>query len=400
MTIENRRKFLAATGLSAAALARAAAAQPGKPAPKRSDKKIRLAVVGGGFGSTFHWHEHPQCVVTAVTDLYVVRRQALRDRYRCDSVYDSMEDMLSKRKDIDAIAIFSGAPEHARQVETCMQRGLHVVSAVPACMTLEEAQRLKEIKTRTGLRYMMAESSYYRSGCIYARNLFRQHGFGDIFYSELEYYHDFPPADLLANKKSLWYHPDGAKSWRQGLPPMLYPTHSLGYIVGVTGERIKSVSCLGWAVDHPIYSTRQNRYQNPFSTEFAAMQTDRGHMVRCNVFWNVVGGGEQARWFGEKATLYMALDHIYPDTLHERGARPEPLKIPDYWKSEMLPPEMRHESGHGGSAVFISAEFINALLEEREPECNLDDALAMTVPGIVAHHSALKNGEQLKVPQV
>jgi hypothetical protein len=27
------------------------------------------------------------------------------------------------------------------------------------------------------------------------------------------------------------------------------------------------------------------------------------------------------------------------------------------------------------------------------------EALAMTVPGIVAHHSALKDGETLKVPQ-
>jgi hypothetical protein len=26
------------------------------------------------------------------------------------------------------------------------------------------------------------------------------------------------------------------------------------------------------------------------------------------------------------------------------------------------------------------------------------EPLAMTVPGIVAHHSSLKNGEQLKVP--
>jgi len=66
--------------------------------------------------------------------------------------------------------------------------------------------------------------------------------------------------------------------------------------------------------------------------------------------------------------------------------------------SEMLPPNMRHESGHGGSAVFISAEFINALVEDREPVVNVYEALAMTVPGIVAHQSALKDGESMKVP--
>jgi hypothetical protein len=60
---------------------------------------------------------------------------------------------------------------------------------------------------------------------------------------------------------------------------------------------------------------------------------------------------------------------------------------------------MRHGSGHGGSAVFISAEFVNALLEDREPEIDLYQSLAMTVPGIVAHQSAFKDGEQLAVPQ-
>ena len=41
---------------------------------------------------------------------------------------------------------------------------------------------------------------------------------------------------------------------------------------------------------------------------------------------------------------------------------------------------------------------INALLEERRPAIHVDASLAMTVPGIIAHQSALKDGEQLKVP--
>ena len=92
-----------------------------------TSKKIRLAVVGGGFGASFPWSEHPNCIVSAVTDLYAERRQKLRDAYHCDSVYDSLEDMLKKRSDLDAVAIFSGAPDHARHVRMCFERGLHVV---------------------------------------------------------------------------------------------------------------------------------------------------------------------------------------------------------------------------------------------------------------------------------
>ena len=225
--MKNRREFINAMAIGGVA------AQTSLAAPQAaSGKKIRMAVVGGGFGSSFHWHEHPQCVVTAVTDLYAVRRTKLRDAYRCDSVYDSLEDMLKKRNDLDAIAIFSDAPSHVKHVKMCMEHGLHVVSAVPACMSLEDAEQLRGIKEKTGRRYMMAESSYYRQPCIYARDLFQKGGFGQIFYTECEYYHDFNFDERLNSSQSLYYNPDGSNSWRQGLPPMRYPTHSLAFHIG------------------------------------------------------------------------------------------------------------------------------------------------------------------------
>jgi len=117
------------------------------------------------------------------------------------------------------VAIFSGAPDHARHVRMCFERGLHVVSAVPACQTLEEAQQLKDLKEKTGLKYMMAESSYYYPGCVYARDLYRQGRFGSIFYIEADYYHDYLEGSL-ADRHSILYNPDGSPGWRQGLPPM------------------------------------------------------------------------------------------------------------------------------------------------------------------------------------
>ncbi len=40
-----------------------------------------------------------------------------------------------------------------------------------------------------------------------------------------------------------------------------------------------------------------------------------------------------------------------------------------------------------------------AILEDREPLVNEYEALALTVPGIVAHRSALAGGERMKIPQ-
>jgi predicted dehydrogenase len=399
----SRRSFLVSASAALAASG-SLLTHVGRAFPQGTGKTIRMAVVGGGFGATFHWHEHPHCQVTAVTDLYPQRRERLVQRYGCNNVYDSLEEMIQKEKNVDAVAVFSGAPDHPKHVKMCMENGWHVVSAVPACTRLEEAAMLKELKEKTGLRYMMAESSWYRQECIFARNMFREGFFGELFYTEAEYYHDM--GDLqkaLTDKSGLPFNPDGSRSWRWGYPPMLYPTHSLGFLVGVSGERIVKVSCLGWRGnseelrDHPFMT--DNVYRNPFYSGSSLMLTNQGHACRVNEFRRCVAHGERAQWFGDSATLYMAIGDLHGNLENVRDKGMQPAPVPEYWKSDMLPEPMRHDSGHGGSAAFISAEFINALLEDREPEVDLYKSLAMTVPGIVAHQSALKDGQQMEVPQ-
>ena len=44
-------------------------------------------------------------------------------------------------------------------------------------------------------------------------------------------------------------------------------------------------------------------------------------------------------------------------------------------------------------------EFVEAILLDRTPLIDVAQALNMTVSGIVAHESALKDGELLKIPQ-
>ena len=44
-------------------------------------------------------------------------------------------------------------------------------------------------------------------------------------------------------------------------------------------------------------------------------------------------------------------------------------------------------------------DFVEAILLNRKPLVDITMALNLTVPGIVAHRSALKNGELLKIPQ-
>ena len=357
----------------------------------RFERKIRIGVVGGRFGLSFQWHEHPNCTVEAVSDLIPQRRRALQQRYGCDKPYESLEKLVLDPK-VEAVAIFTGAPDHPRHVQLCMDHGKHVISAVPACLTLEDAAAMKAKKEATGLRYMMAETSAYRRHTMMARRLYRDGAFGNLNYCEAEYYH--PHSRGSNERHSLWYY-NGKPTWRFGYPPMLYPTHSTAFLVSVTGERLVKVSCIGHrSKETEYYGVGKNAYDNPFYSGMGMFLTDRGNPFRCNVSWGIHAAGERAQWFGTEGAMYAAGSGGQPTRMLLPGKTL--TSLPTFWES--LPKPLRHPSGHGNSHTFITHEFIMALLEDREPMVNLYEALAYTVPGIVAHQSSFKDGEQLTIP--
>ena len=383
----SRRDFLSAVGAAALVGSVAPGASALAAPALGSDRKIRMGIVGGGFGADFQWHLDPNCTVEAVSDLRPDRRERLQKAYRCEKAYESLEKLVLDPK-VEAVAVFTGAPDHARHVEEVFKHGKHCISAVPACLTLEEAQRLKEVKERTGLAYMMAETTYYRWATILARGLWKEKRFGRFLYSEVEYYHNLIGAER--DGLSFW---NGKPTWRYGYPPMLYPTHSTAFHVGVTGERLTGVSCLAWGDDDP--ALKDNAYRNPFCNQVALFATSGGNICRCNVFWRVHSDGERAQWLGEKMSMYMAGVSGQPFLIREAG-KPDVRALPNYF--DLLPEPMRVGTGHGNSHAFLTHEFIAALVEERAPAVDLYEALAMTVPGIVAMASSRKGGEQMKVP--
>ncbi len=342
-----------------------------------SEQKVRVGIVGYGvcrFGAAFGFQDHPNVDVVAVSDLIPDRRQGLMKACRCDKSYESLE-VLVKDPGIEAVFVATDAPNHARHCMEVLKHDKHVMTAVPAVFgSVEQADQLFEAVQKSGLKYMMAETSCFRADCYGMRQIYQDGGFGRIIYSEGEYYH---------------YHskPIGSfKSWRVGMPPLWYPTHSTAYYVGVTGKRFTSVSCVGFSVDFDAYKPGANRYDNRFTDEVALFKTSEGgssRMLMCKGIYNFVV--ERGRVFGERGWM---------DGTEYHGAVKE---LPDISRPP-LPPGMP-AGGHGGSHGPLANEFITSILEDRLPLVNIYEALAMTVPGVVAHQSALKDGETLKIPQ-
>ena len=54
--------------------------------------------------------------------------------------------------------------------------------------------------------------------------------------------------------------------------------------------------------------------------------------------------------------------------------------------------------GHGGSHAYLVHEFVDAIAHDRRPEINVWEAVRYMAAGVMAHKSALRDGDKLEVP--
>ena len=345
------------------------------------DRKIRVGLVGFGlcqFGVQFGLQNHPNVELIGVSDLIPDRCAEMAKVVGTDHTYPSLEEMVKDDR-IEAIFVATDAPSHVKHCVMAMEHGKHVASAVPACFaTLEQADQLYEcVKKHRGLNYMLFETSTFHDDCYAMRQIFNAGGFGKMVYSEGEYFHY-----SIENLPSY-------NGWRNGLPPQFYPTHSNAYYCCVTGGSFTEVSCMGIPSNMDAYTTT-NQYKNPFGTEIALFRTSEGGMARMGVSWDTPGfNGEMGRVRGQLASYFNSYEGI-----EESQKIVSSLNL----KKPALPPGV-DAGGHGGSHGYLGNEFILSILENRKPLVNIEWALNLTASGIVAHRSALKDGELLKIPQ-
>ncbi|MBQ4195173.1 MAG: Gfo/Idh/MocA family oxidoreductase, partial [Thermoguttaceae bacterium] len=302
----SRRSFLTTSALGAAAvsLGGAFADEPQKPNIQGfdetdtdvdpnaewkpfTDKKLKMGIVGFGlcqFGAQFGLQNHPNVEVVAVSDLFPERRDGLAKACKCEKTYESLEEMI-KDDSIEAIFIATDAPSHCDHACKILKSGKHVASAVPAVFgSLEQADKLFETVKETGLQYGMFETSCFHDDVYAARKIYKAGGFGQMVYTEGEYYH-YGVGTL-----------EGYKNWRRGLPPQWYPTHSNAYYTCVTGNSYTRVSCIGHVSKLEEYQKGANPWDNPFGTETALFNTSEGGSARMIVSWDTAGwGGETGR---------------------------------------------------------------------------------------------------------
>jgi len=393
-------------------------------------KPMKIGILGtGSFARAFIplFKSHPLVSGISLTDRLPERLAAEAAHFGVTEQHNSFEELLAS--DCDAIAIFTQRDTHAPFAMRALRAGKHVYSAVPVGVSVEEIAELAATVRETGLTYMLGETSYYYPSTIFCREMWRRGLFGRFVYGEGEYMHDMGHGFYEA------YQYSGGPDWkrRAGIPPMYYPTHTCSMITSVTGASLTSVSCLGQVDQNSdgIFRKGANNWDNEFSNETALFRTSDGGSARINEFRRIGhGAGRSVRlslygtagcfeeqpegevWVNHDREVYRLNDLLRcaPLTEEDRAKqKAAPAGTQEDFHSGVaavhptwrLPKEFeRLASGHHGSHQFLVDDFVRACVTGTLPPNHIWAAARYNIPGLIAHQSALQNGELLSVPDL
>jgi predicted dehydrogenase len=372
-----------------------------------SEKKIRVAIVGLGFGAEFIpiYQQHPNAEMYAVCRRNPAELKAVADRFGVERRYTSYAELLAD-PDIDAVHINSPIADHAPQSIAALEAGKHVASTVPAATTIDECRRLVEAQRRSGRVYMMMETVVYSREYLFVKELYDRGDLGRIQFMRGSHQQDM----------------EGWPGYWEGFPPMHYATHCVSPCLALVGKLADAVVCHGSGriAEHLI-----PKYGSPFAIETATF-TLRDSDVCAEVTRSLFNTARQYREsfdaYGDlKSFEWQQVDGEEP-VIHTRSTPAHPLgeaeiprrvSVPDY--AGRLPASIQrftqpaaiqdaeHLSflqggGHGGSHPHLVHQFLMACVGRQAAMPDVDTSVNWTMVGIAAHQSALEGGKKIVIP--
>ena len=397
----------------------------------RKHQKATVAVIGCGAFSPFFiplFKAHPYTEKVYVCDIVPEKAKEYSEKFGVD-IIDSFEEAIS-REDITAIAIFTERHTHGPLVKEALKAGKDVYSAVPMASEVEECLEIVDMIKNSDLIYMMGETCVYYPCSMFCKKEHAKGTFGDFVYGESQYFHD-----LSHFSEKYRTSPDGA-----GLPPFYYPTHSTAMILNATDDYVTEVTGFGYkdTNDNFFLKKENNSYGNEFSNEFSMMRLSKGGLARvaeCRSIGYKSPSSYISGFYGTKGAYQFSNAQHLVTTLTEKGvdlrdvsdevnskastkAKYEQENSESY-KKEMAnhvyqwnsPSPQQDENfkhvpmefnglpnGHMASHQLLINDFMTAVYEREDPFVNAVRSARYTVPGLIAHKSAMMGSVTLKVP--
>ncbi|WNF35338.1 Gfo/Idh/MocA family oxidoreductase [Bacillaceae bacterium IKA-2] len=112
------------------------------------NKKIRVGIIGGGFGAKVHvplMKSHPGFEVVAISSVSRGKIEDIKQETGLDHVYDNWQEMLEKEK-LDLVSIVSAPLLHHDMVLKAFEHGCDVLCEKPMAANTDEAVSMIKAK--------------------------------------------------------------------------------------------------------------------------------------------------------------------------------------------------------------------------------------------------------------
>ncbi len=366
--------------------------------------KINIAIVGLGFGAEFIpiYQKYNSANLVAICQRNKEKMDEIGDAFGIEKRYTSYDELLLDT-DIDAVHINTPIPEHGIQSIKALKAGKHVACTVPMATTVAECEEIVRLTKETGLTYMMMETVVYAREFLFMKELYENGELGKVQFLKASHQQDM----------------EGWPGYWPGLPPMHYATHCVAPVLALTRSEAEYVSCFGSGT---IRDEMHAHYNSPFAvqtTHIKFKDSDVSAQVYRSLFDVARQYRESFEVYGSKKSVEWPLIEGKPLIVHT-GNKPEPeipeeVNCPDFAK--LLPEEIQpfttggvydsddnqhlsftQGAGHGGSHPHLVHEFVDSLRNNHQPYPNAIQSANITCVGILAHESALKGGEIIKLP--
>ncbi|MDA7934834.1 Gfo/Idh/MocA family oxidoreductase [Akkermansiaceae bacterium] len=365
-----------------------------------------IAIVGLGFGAEFIpiYQRHPNANMAAICQRTESSLHEVGDKYGIEKRYTSYEELLAD-PEIDAVHINSPIPNHAEQTIAALKAGKHVACTVPMATSVEDCKAIVDLCAETGLKYMMMETVVYAREFLFMKELYDKGELGKLQFLKASHQQDM----------------DGWPGYWPGLPPMHYATHCVGPLLGLGRHQAEYVSCFASGT---IREEMHACYGSPYAVESCHVKfkdSDLSGLVYRSLFDVARQYRESIEVYGDKKGVEWPLIEGEQLVVHT-AKKPEPeiperVECPDF--AHLLPEEIapfttggvyggeegeEHLSftqgaGHGGSHPHLVHQFVELLRGQGEGYPNEVQSANITCTGILAHESAQKGGEIVRLPE-
>src|SRR5262249_50223724 len=180
----NRRKFLQAGGISAAAagfwltggVTESFARQPGGG----PNERLNIAIIGaGGQGGSDHGNVRGENIV-ALCDVDGNRARDVFNAHPKAPKYTDFRQMLDKQKDIQAVTVSTPDHTHFHASAMAIQRGKHVYTQKPLTHSVWEARQLGQLARKHKVATSMGNQGTATDGLRTSAEIVRSGALGEV----------------------------------------------------------------------------------------------------------------------------------------------------------------------------------------------------------------------------